>query len=291
MDQLDLCISNYEYKDILALFKLDSEFGEEELRQAKRQVLMMHPDKSGLDKEYFLFFTSAYRLLYKVYLFRNRAEQDTCVKREYVVEDVDTDLENDHVWHKLSKHSDFNRIFNELFEKQKKESEGSDGYGNWLKESVDIEEATSKDDMEKKIRERKTNLRQLVLHKSVRDMGGNSGTSITGQVSSYQSGVFSDGLQYDDVKHAYTESVVPVTDEDYANRDKYNSIDEYQRARQTTLLNARSTANHEQRLAEKQRDEASDDISRAYELAKADEEQRNRRLMLASSLLKITDGT
>ena len=74
MDQLDLCISNYEYKDILALFKLDSEFGEEELRQAKRHVLMMHPDKSGLDKEYFLFFTSAYRLLYKVYLFTYKLE-------------------------------------------------------------------------------------------------------------------------------------------------------------------------------------------------------------------------
>ena len=151
--------------------------------------------------------------------------------------------------------------------------------------------ASNKDDMERLINERKQNLRQLVLHKSVGEMTSSGGSLITGHVGGYQSGVFSDGLQYDDVKHAYTESVVPVTDEDYKNRQQYSSIDEYRRSRRETWQEAVSTADHESRLKEQKNAEDEDNVSRAYDLAKADEETRKQRIELASSLLKITNGT
>ena len=63
MESLDLDIDNYEYEDILNLFKLNINFGENDLKNAKKQVLNMHPDKSNLDKKYFLFFSSAYKML------------------------------------------------------------------------------------------------------------------------------------------------------------------------------------------------------------------------------------
>ena len=83
MEQIDLCISNYSLNDILELFKLDMEFDEEDMKSAKRTVLMTHPDKSGLDSEYFLFFTKAYKLLYNVFKVRYRKEQDTSIEPVY----------------------------------------------------------------------------------------------------------------------------------------------------------------------------------------------------------------
>ena len=38
MEALDLNIDNYEYKDILNLFKINMEFGETELKKAKKEV-------------------------------------------------------------------------------------------------------------------------------------------------------------------------------------------------------------------------------------------------------------
>ena len=70
METLDLNIDNYDYEDILNLFKLNINFGESELKNAKKQLLNMHPDKSGLDKKYFLFFSSAYKMVYRIYQFR-----------------------------------------------------------------------------------------------------------------------------------------------------------------------------------------------------------------------------
>jgi hypothetical protein len=57
LDSMDLDINNYELNDILNLFKLPVMFDDKHLKQAKITVLQMHPDKSKLPKEYFLFFT------------------------------------------------------------------------------------------------------------------------------------------------------------------------------------------------------------------------------------------
>ena len=75
MSGVDLDIDNYNLDDLLSLFKLDMNFGEEELRSAKKIVLKMHPDKSGLDKEYFMFFSKAYKLLYSLHTFRNSGQK------------------------------------------------------------------------------------------------------------------------------------------------------------------------------------------------------------------------
>ena len=69
---MDLDIENYDLDDILNLFKLNYQFDEKDLKAAYRIVLKTHPDKSGLDKEVFLFFKKAYEVLEKIYKFRNR---------------------------------------------------------------------------------------------------------------------------------------------------------------------------------------------------------------------------
>ena len=63
MDHLDLDINNYNLDELLQLFKLDYQFTADHLKKAKRQSLQMHPDKSGLDMKYFLFF-KIYKKIY-----------------------------------------------------------------------------------------------------------------------------------------------------------------------------------------------------------------------------------
>ena len=75
MQNIDLDINNYDYKDILDLFKLNHDFNKIQLKNAKQTVLSMHPDKSNLDKNFFLFFSKAYKILLSVYEFREKINQ------------------------------------------------------------------------------------------------------------------------------------------------------------------------------------------------------------------------
>ena len=71
MESLDLNIDNYNLPDILSLFNVPTLFNAEDLKRAKLAVLKTHPDKSQLPKEYFIFFTKAYRILHQIYTIRN----------------------------------------------------------------------------------------------------------------------------------------------------------------------------------------------------------------------------
>lgn len=81
MDSLDLNIDNYNLSDILSLFHLPTLFNEDDLKRAKLTVLKTHPDKSQLPKEYFLFFTKAYRILHQIYTVRHPATDEHYTQR------------------------------------------------------------------------------------------------------------------------------------------------------------------------------------------------------------------
>ena len=76
MEGLDLNIDNYDLTDLLALFRLEFDFKEDDLKRVKKSVMKTHPDKSGLDKKYFLFFTSAYKIIFSIYEFRYKSSKN-----------------------------------------------------------------------------------------------------------------------------------------------------------------------------------------------------------------------
>jgi hypothetical protein len=76
MESLDLNIDNYNLPDILSLFNLPTLFNEADLKRAKLAVLKTHPDKCDLPKDYFLFFTKAYRILHQIYTIRHPATNE-----------------------------------------------------------------------------------------------------------------------------------------------------------------------------------------------------------------------
>ena len=63
----NLDINMYSFKDILNLFNLNDTFNIEDLGRAKKKVLMLHPDKSKLPSEYFIFYKKAYEIFLDLY--------------------------------------------------------------------------------------------------------------------------------------------------------------------------------------------------------------------------------
>lgn len=281
MEDLDLDISNYSLDDILNLFNVDKNFNNDDLANAKKIVLKMHPDKSKLDKEYFIFFLKAYKLLYKVYEFKNKAEQED---EDYDTGLIDEDLENKEVWQLLSKDDNFNEIFNEMFERNNFHNK-NDGYDDWLKEdNIKYGEANNMSEVNKIIKEEKQNLRQLINIDEIQDYKTNMGSLLVDNQGNYGSDMFSK-LKYDDVKTVYTESVIPVTDEDYKSRKQYSSIGEF-RVDRDGLLNEK-IGNMEYLQKQKDKKENEDNIQRAYELAREEETMRSIKNNMASTLHRL----
>ena len=279
IEEIDLNIENYDYEDILNLFKLDHNFNEESMKSAKRMVLLMHPDKSKLDKQYFLFFVSAYKILYSIYNFRNnnkKLDEFTNNNIEYLAE-KNEDHEN--LIKSLNKNeeikSNFNKWFNEMFEKVKLEDDFTNsGYGNWLKSNDDLENFECKDmnSIHKKINEKKEKLASNALsnYKNINEFNNTNYCDLAyNKPESYSSGLFS-GLQYEDLKVAHSETVVPVTENDL--KIKYNSFDDIKKIRQQQNLDPLKEDECNKMLKTNKNNENIINSRRAYKLYKQEEE-------------------
>tara|TARA_Y100000389_G_scaffold164786_2_gene168694 strand:+ start:30 stop:893 length:864 start_codon:yes stop_codon:yes gene_type:complete len=287
MEELDLNIDNYSLDDILKLFKLDINFDKEDMINAKKIVLQVHPDKSRLDKEYFLFFKKAYGLLYKVYNFKfSYDNKDIEGEKDYDTEIMDENQDENTIWENLSKDKNFNSIFNEMFEKNY--SLKDDGYEEWLKNNdEDIETARNIDEVNFKIKEKKKNLREMINYQDIESVKSVFGSSLIQENGNYGSDMFGK-LKYDDLKTVYTESVIPVTEEDFINKKKFTSIDEFNRYRDKNLREVRESSNHKKIEIENQEIEHQSNLMRAYELAKEENEMKKVKNNMASTLQRLT---
>lgn len=63
----NLNINSYSLDELLDLFQLDYNMNITDLKQAKKRVLQLHPDKSRLPPEYFLFYKRAYEKIVELY--------------------------------------------------------------------------------------------------------------------------------------------------------------------------------------------------------------------------------
>ena len=271
--EIDLNIENYDLEDLLNLFHLNYSFNKDDLKKAKKMVLRLHPDKSGLDKDFFLFFCKAFRVINEIYKYRFKSFNPNT---EYVAE---VDKNNKLLIESLLKKDnlEFNKWFNEAFEKINiVDDERKGGYGDWFKsdENIDKRATTTKNMMHEKIMEKKDELSTLAKREEIRDFNDNSSThkSIDGAVPElYSSDIFSK-LKYDDLKKAHTETVVPVSNRDYHDIQKFNSVESYKQYRNNQ--NMKPPSKEESQKYFNNRSKMDDHINTniAYRLAKQDEE-------------------
>ncbi len=273
MDDFDLDIDNYGLEDILNLFHLDYKFDKANMKKAKGMALKTHPDKSGLSKDFFLFFMKAYKMLEAIYEYRCKKEQ--CAKKQEYNAEVDT--ENKQLLKKLDGKSakEFNKWFNEMFEKVRVKDEDVDtGYGSWFKSNEDMNNETVKSiaAMGDAFERQKKKSKALIKHQGIRDLEIGGGYGLTREKPlEYGSDIFSN-LPYEDLKKAHTETVVPVTMEDYLVKPKFESVESYMRYREQHRPDMVSLEQSRQMM--KQRNMKNDKVNteRAFRLIKRDEE-------------------
>ena len=286
---VDLDINNYDLEDIVKLFKIPINFDEQDLKRAKQVVLKTHPDKSGLESKYFLFYSKAYKMLYSLWEFRKKGDVNKEIRNtEY--EDVDKFSEedkkkildnlfkSDNTKIKFKTNSDFNSWFNEQFEKNKIYNENEEsGYGDWLKTDeglVEINPNVSAATMKTEFDKKKSNIRALIVNKDVTEL--NSWNSINASEltregpGEFSSDLFS-RLPFQDLQKAHTETVIPVTDEDYDNVPKFKNVNEYLNHRNKVDIKPLSEQQSQQYLNQQNDRESEKAVRRAYELAKQSE--------------------
>ena len=276
MSEVDLDIENYELEDILNLFRLQYNFVEADLKRAYRMALKLHPDKSGLDGEYFRFYMKAYKIVENIFNFRNRKKK--CAY-DVVYNAKETDISEDKavLLHSLNGKSikEFNKWFNEQFEKTKvNDDENDSGYGKWIKENEVSEnnEKVSLSEFGRVFERKKTECKALVKYNGVQDTEGSGGYNLVrDKVENYSSGLFSK-LSYEDFKKAHTETVVPVTREDYEKKEKFSSLEMYKQHRDSQNTAPPSLQQSRQYLAERDKNENVLHARRAFKILKRDEE-------------------
>lgn len=243
-NELDLNLENYSREDLFRLFGvLNISLTDEVIKECKKLVLKSHPDKSNLDEKYFIFFSKAYQKLKEIYEFQNKMQRKTIDKNEYFEKSNISILNN--TFNKnpeLKDTKNFNEWFNTQFDKHKIDDNNDSGYGTWLKSDEDIVFSgnVSKSNINSEIEKRKKNIKELVPYKGIGNYYASTsaigGSSLIEYDSNFTSGsLFSnDGMNYTDLKQAYVESVIPISEDDFNNSKQFKNVDEYKKHRNDT---------------------------------------------------------
>lgn len=301
-ESLDLNIEHYSREELYQLFgfKTSAILTEQNMKEAKKIVLKTHPDKCRLDNKYFVFFSKAYKKLYDIYEFQNKTNsKKTADKNEYYdsqngqVLDKMFDMKKD-----LKDTGNFNKWFNEQFEKHRLEDPVEHGYGNWLKSDDDIvftPQNINKDSMAREMEKRKKEIQALTPYTGVGStFGGSSagGSSLMEYNSNFSSGSLFNGgggMGYTDLRQAYVESVIPVTEEDYNKTQKFKSVDEYKRHRENINATPLSKEDAMRQLFEQEKKENEESAALAFYYAQQSEKAKKNNDTFWSGLKQLTN--
>jgi hypothetical protein len=211
-----------------------------------------------------------------------------------------------------TKVGEFNRWFNEKFEQYRlKDDETETGYEEWFR-GIDNNDRNDGDgddgsggsggnwaDKVAQLNKRKQELRNryAVVERKELEYAGGGGNGGNGngydltreRPQEYSSGIFGN-LRYEDLKKAHTETVIPVTEEDYYQTRKFNNINELQTFRDQSrrdLYRQTSKQEQEQIYEQSRVRQEEEDTRRAFILAKQDEVSRDIHKKLYSDIFRL----
>lgn len=240
MSTHNLTIESYTFYELLGLFDLDAtDINTQTLKKARSRVLQMHPDKSKLPKEYFLFYKKAFDIVVRVFENQNKVNQHVPVNEEilYTPENPNAQIDKKQLRKTIDKMNPgtFNDKFNELFESHadiKRENKNE-----WFSEDNQDEanQVRNKSEMDAAFEQYKQKQHALVQYTGVVPLtmnGGTSGLYEDDDGSYITTDVFSK-LKFDDLRKVHKDQTVfNVSEKQYDNVPKYRSVDHYVRTRE-----------------------------------------------------------
>jgi len=253
-----LDIHHYSFQDLLTLFGLSYNIGLEDLKRAKHKVLMMHPDKSRLPAEYFLFYTKAFRVIHEYYDNHQKTHKEVPqFNPEY---DANTDelskstKKNIRSTIKQMKpeefHTKFNRLFDDLSMSKRPDPEKNKWFSS-EESAVDIEHVTTKDGIHQAMENMKQRNQALVTYTGVKELVSSHIATDLYDIDDESGGdyITSDPfgkLRFDDLRKVHKDqTVLAVSERDLSKVRLYESTEHLARQR-----SAESIVPLEQRQAE-----------------------------------------
>ena len=288
VNELDLELDNYSLSDLYNLFNINEALNETVLKSAKQIVLKMHPDKSGIDSKYFLFFSKAYKRLFSIYEFQNKSLNKTYKDEDFYDESNINVLDNMFNKNKdLKNTKNFNHWFNKQFEKHRLEDPNETGYGDWLKGDeglYNIDSNVTQTNMNEAFEKHKKQIQSLTVYQGVTDSYTSfGGTSLLDD----QTDNFS-GSGFTDLRQAHVETVIPICKEDYDNIPKYRNVNEYKAARDRTDITPISKSDAERILNKEQNDLEHQSTALAYKYAREAEKVKAKQQSFWGDIKQLT---
>ena len=239
----NLDIQTYSLEELLGLFGLTTyNISTNDLRQAKKRVLMLHPDKSKLESKYFLFYKKAFDVIVQFYDNQNRQHKQVDGKELVYQPNEDSDNStSDNINKQINEisNSDFQDKFNRLFESNNMGNRPDTTQNEWFKQEdneFNIPEGKiSKSEMGDAFNRVKQQSNSVIKYNGVQEMlhttsAGNS--SLYEDNDQYVSCDPFGKLQYDDLRKVHRDqTVLAVSEHDFDQSKTYKSVDEFNRAR------------------------------------------------------------
>lgn len=239
----NLDIQNYSFHEIMELFELDIDnVTVDDLKRAKRKVVMIHPDKSKLPKEYFLFYKKAFDIVIRMYGNMQKVSQKV-ENQEYFPEMSESSFGNTkqmkHTLNSIPQET-FQKTFNKMYETHVKKPIDTER-NNWFsqEESMYNHHVSNPNQMNSALEQVKQQQQSIIKYQGVVSMQSNCHSnsfyeddSHNDEETEYMSSDVFSKLKYEDVRKVHRDQTVfNISESQYDNIPKYRNVQEYEHAR------------------------------------------------------------
>jgi hypothetical protein len=259
----NLDVHMYKFDEILGLFDLKNNqvITVDDMKRAKKRVLMTHPDKSRLGPEYFLFYKKAFDMVVRYYENQNKQNQVVEEKKYEPIKAQEVAKKTVNSIIKDMNQEEFQRKFNDLFDanmSQKPDSSKNDWFS---KETIDygINDSVTVKNMGQMFDKIKETHAQTALakYKGVENLCIGPGTRLHDNDEEEDDGYVTTDpfskLKYDDLRKVHKDQTVfSVSERDFAKVQKYASTDHLMRERGRQQLNPLEKTDAERMLVEQE---------------------------------------
>jgi len=252
---------------MLQLYDIELPLTMDKLKNAKKKLLLLHPDKNKVDTtSHFLYFRNIYEKLIKIYSYIHHETDEENLKKNI---DIDTSFKQFIEKNNISPVKDkekYLKHFNEMFENIYMKDEDY-GHEEWLKTSDTYDMNDLEGSRKKLIQE------TALIQTELQFQGTNA----------FQN-------NYSDVKEAHLNSIIGL-DQDKMFKDKpqFKTVDEYNRYRQKELNKGEMMKEEEaiQYLSKEENKQNAKAIELSYRYMKKEEETKNKTKEYVSKYLLL----
>jgi len=262
----NLNIHMYKFSELLELFHLNYNSTIEDLKEARKIVLKMHPDKSRLPGDYFLFYKKAFEIVVDHFKEQQKTSKPVPTEKQLYVppESKMGEQTDDQISTTIKKMNtgDFQKQFNQLYE-ENMTRRPDESRNAWFKSNdplFEFDGPRSAKDIANSIEQVKAKTAALSVYKGVQEMNSSVGTTSRfydeddeDANSEYVSCDPFSKLKFDDLRKVHKDQTVfAVSEADYGKMQHYGSIDQLNQVRNAQNLKPIDKQIAEKQMAEKE---------------------------------------